>query len=161
MCSHKLVPYQRHFWCKFSTVGPVKQIQYKMAAFLFYGALIDCSLFSIIVPSCFSAYGALWCAYSASWKKIYGRHLDFQHVMRSGVLQLWYLSFTNTDGRHLDFQHVVRSGDLQLCYLSKQLLMAAILIFSTWCAPPTNTNGRHLDFQHVVRSGDLQLCYLS
>ncbi len=44
--------------------------------------------------------------------------LIFQHVVRSGDLQLCYTLLTNTDGRHLDFQHVVRSGDLQLCYLS-------------------------------------------
>jgi hypothetical protein len=34
----------------------------------------------------------------------------------------------------LIFSTLVRSGELQLYFLSKQILMAAILIFSTWCA---------------------------
>ncbi len=61
-------------------------------------------------PPTFSARGAFW------WTEV--------------VLPL----LTNTDGRHLDFQHVVRSGDLQLYFLPKQVLMAAILIFRTLCA---------------------------
>jgi hypothetical protein len=176
MCSHKLVPYQRHFGCKFSSVGPVKQIQYKMAAVLFYCALklcLQCQLKQKfygrhIVFSKLCAlvdFSCLNCL--SSWRKTNsnGRHLDSQHVGAFWWIAAVFPLQTNTDGRHLDFQHVVWSGVLQLSCLSswkkQQILMAAILIFSMLVRCGEFylyflSDGRHLDFQHVVRSGVLQ-----
>ncbi len=158
---------------------PVQRKQILMAAILIFSTW--CVL---VIYRCVTSPNKYWCP--PSWLSARGCVL----VNCSCVTSL-----TITDARHLDFQHVVHSGELQLYFLSKQILITAILIFSMWCAlviyscvtspynywwPPswlsargalwwstvvlplhTITDGRHLDFQHVVRSGDLQLCYLS